>query len=442
MPFITQGKTNWKFLLIVIILAILAGGGALWFCFKFRGADLPPIEPPPKIEKVVSIITNKTEYETEEEVKFTLRNKTDQEIILLPYDLMVEKFEENKWKIIIRWGACCGKCLPTSGYDISPNSIKEFTWNQKTFACEMFGEVAKEMSTGNYRITGNYFIKGESQQNKKTIYSKELVIKERDKTADWKVYKNEEHTFELKYPQKWGLEILSDVSLPSLYEMHIIQPYHEERGEVYQLGSYVGIDLQLLVISSSRINIDEVIKDNNAKEIDLGNVMAWRYKRQIEGPEIMVLTEEVTLIPDKDFYIEISELANYGPGDYNFRSQTISTLLSTFRFTDGKIQNTGSNTEKISIRISNVKTIFNMENKSFETEDIITKKKFLVITNDSTKFYRKADDKIIGGYNDFSDFAYIMQNCQGISCPLQPTVEGILQSATTIKATDIYSFVQ
>jgi hypothetical protein len=31
MPFITQGKTNWKFLLIVIILVIIVGGGALWY---------------------------------------------------------------------------------------------------------------------------------------------------------------------------------------------------------------------------------------------------------------------------------------------------------------------------------------------------------------------------------------------------------------------------
>lgn len=31
MPFITQGKTNWKFLLIVIILAFIVGGGALWY---------------------------------------------------------------------------------------------------------------------------------------------------------------------------------------------------------------------------------------------------------------------------------------------------------------------------------------------------------------------------------------------------------------------------
>jgi len=34
MPLITQGKTNWKFLLIVIILAIIVGGGALWYAKK------------------------------------------------------------------------------------------------------------------------------------------------------------------------------------------------------------------------------------------------------------------------------------------------------------------------------------------------------------------------------------------------------------------------
>jgi len=31
MPFITQGKTNWKLLLIVIILAVIVGAGVLWY---------------------------------------------------------------------------------------------------------------------------------------------------------------------------------------------------------------------------------------------------------------------------------------------------------------------------------------------------------------------------------------------------------------------------
>jgi len=40
MPFITQGKTNWKFLLVVIILAIIVGAGALWYSAKQRFSSI------------------------------------------------------------------------------------------------------------------------------------------------------------------------------------------------------------------------------------------------------------------------------------------------------------------------------------------------------------------------------------------------------------------
>jgi len=41
MPFITQGKTNWKFLLIIIILSIIVAGGALWLSTKQK---VSPVE--------------------------------------------------------------------------------------------------------------------------------------------------------------------------------------------------------------------------------------------------------------------------------------------------------------------------------------------------------------------------------------------------------------
>jgi len=48
MPFLIQGKTNWKFLLIVIILAIMVGGGVLWFSMKKEevSPELTKIETP------------------------------------------------------------------------------------------------------------------------------------------------------------------------------------------------------------------------------------------------------------------------------------------------------------------------------------------------------------------------------------------------------------
>jgi len=55
MPFITQGKTNWKFLLIVIILAVIVGGGALWYSRR-------PEQPyqPVEIKKTESVIKDET----------------------------------------------------------------------------------------------------------------------------------------------------------------------------------------------------------------------------------------------------------------------------------------------------------------------------------------------------------------------------------------------
>lgn len=46
MPFITQGKTNWKFLLIVIILAIIVGGFS-WWARSNRFEEEPLIKPEP-----------------------------------------------------------------------------------------------------------------------------------------------------------------------------------------------------------------------------------------------------------------------------------------------------------------------------------------------------------------------------------------------------------
>jgi hypothetical protein len=42
MPFITQGKTNWKFILIIIILAVIVGGEALWYVKRPEKLYQPP----------------------------------------------------------------------------------------------------------------------------------------------------------------------------------------------------------------------------------------------------------------------------------------------------------------------------------------------------------------------------------------------------------------
>lgn len=127
-------------------------------------------------EDQATITTDKTEYEQGEEVKFTVKNNLNQKIVLIAYDLMIEKLEENEWKMIRRWGVCCGRCEPIYSYEVYADDIKKFTWDQKTFACEIFGEIPEQMSAGKYRVKGKYFI-DEEQENIETIYSNEFTIK-------------------------------------------------------------------------------------------------------------------------------------------------------------------------------------------------------------------------------------------------------------------------
>lgn len=41
MPFVTQSKTNWKYLLIVFILAVIVGGGILWWIWENKEISYP-----------------------------------------------------------------------------------------------------------------------------------------------------------------------------------------------------------------------------------------------------------------------------------------------------------------------------------------------------------------------------------------------------------------
>jgi len=44
MPFLIQGKTNWNFLLIVVVLAAVAGGGILWFVGQQKAETIHPVQ--------------------------------------------------------------------------------------------------------------------------------------------------------------------------------------------------------------------------------------------------------------------------------------------------------------------------------------------------------------------------------------------------------------
>ena len=51
MPLLTQGKTNWKFILVVVVLAVIVGGGILWCVTKQKVSPIPLSSIAEKIEQ-------------------------------------------------------------------------------------------------------------------------------------------------------------------------------------------------------------------------------------------------------------------------------------------------------------------------------------------------------------------------------------------------------
>ena len=50
MPFLTKGETNWKFLVIVVILSVIVGGGILSYS-RYFGKEMKSLTQFPEVKK-------------------------------------------------------------------------------------------------------------------------------------------------------------------------------------------------------------------------------------------------------------------------------------------------------------------------------------------------------------------------------------------------------
>ena len=150
MPFITQGKTNWKFLLIVIVLAAVVVGFSWWLSKNIfiEGPLIKPTKPDEKYcEKDSDCVLNYTGSET------------------------------------------CPSCSSDDYQCVSLEYYNKVLWpewekNHKGILCEGCPMVTEKLQC---------------------ICEKSLCKKiVKDETADWKTYRNEEYDFEIKYPKEWN----------------------------------------------------------------------------------------------------------------------------------------------------------------------------------------------------------------------------------------------
>ena len=97
MPFLTQGKTNWKYIIIVLVLAVIVGGGILgWIKTKeLATSELPKIEKPEKI-----IEEEKTKPEDKTANWKTYRNEEYGFEIKYPKDFTIENINHQGIKVV------------------------------------------------------------------------------------------------------------------------------------------------------------------------------------------------------------------------------------------------------------------------------------------------------------------------------------------------------
>jgi len=224
MPFITQGKTNWKFLLIVIILAIIVGVGAFQYSRK-----LGQFYQPPEIKKPEKVVEDEVEIKGLVQNFYNAIENQNGETVISYFTppLTDEEKESYKW--------LTGVDLPQPTYRMflrvkisnpvieSIKKIEEgkFQVNVKD-EFQSYSNVTAKWSNPTTRNIKFILVKIEDQwlvekytwENPNIIYrtekysgfGQEQIITD---LTNWKTYRNGEYGFEIKYPEKLNTEFIS-----------------------------------------------------------------------------------------------------------------------------------------------------------------------------------------------------------------------------------------
>ena len=263
-------------------------------------------------EKQVVLITDKTEYQTGEEVKLTVGNNLEEKIFFGIVSL--EEYQNNSWTQIVKdiYCECNAKCEKL-GFSIKASYSNNYFWNQKIGLCNdlTFGKKLRFK----IRLWNN-----PSDMRERIYYSNEFTIKEKSAldTSNWQTYRNEEYGFEVKYPE--NLKIYKTEMAYGQNAGYEINFMEEEK--------LYGTSIKIFKINQGETNKEAFDRIN---KVELTNVI--KDKKMIAGIE----AEYYRNIPSHNSYDEVFFVYNdyfYGVSKYAIGEDIFDQILSSFKFID------------------------------------------------------------------------------------------------------------
>jgi len=292
---LAQGKTNWKYLAILVVLAVIVGGGIL---FWIRTQEIPPVEfpeikRPEKIVKEEKGIEEKCEniqdLDEQTECYTELAKETKDESycekigkIEIPETLEVG----DTGPILASRGECyIGLAIlkndPSICWKVGTASLASSCW-------EYFG------------------------------------------MQEWKIYSNEEYRFVMKYPENWEF---SETLYPKEMELYVFSVGFVLKGEVYWVEGTPGIYPIKIFVNKS---FPEYINNKEKEEQILVNV-----KPAIKREGYLGLEYEIAFLQPNSlgYYLEfvnsiqnVKAAGNISENEATQFNKIFNQMLSTFRF--------------------------------------------------------------------------------------------------------------
>ena len=168
-------------LTVSIIVSLGALFGAVGYLLSHPRQTIAPVVNPlvavnPN-EKEMNIITDKTKYEQEEQVGFSLENNSQKEYKISP-EFHIELKKESSWQLARIYNAACNAVVPVE-LDLLAGKTMVAQWNPKDInACDT--EIARKKTAGGvYRIKATALIFTNNKSENVNFYSNEFTIKEK-----------------------------------------------------------------------------------------------------------------------------------------------------------------------------------------------------------------------------------------------------------------------